>query len=210
MNKSWWFMLAAGFVALSVGRELMRSPGERVAEVDVPKVAQTTYDELSRGAKEHHPELPSGQAMAREANDRASQKLQASSPQARTRIAAAQFLGFYISNTEDIPDICRSEGVDLTPYVAFFKSDHALLFEKATGSLRSEGLDFATFQEMMRKGQPQTRPVLIDSLKELAANTGKSSIREGCLVVATRSREIATAQRISHVNPDVYRVLTSL
>jgi hypothetical protein len=209
MKKFGWIILTVGLLAYSVGKELMRPSSSGLDSVNVPQVADKTMSDLASGAQAHHSELPSAQGMAEEANERASAKMRAVGPGERVRIAAASFLGFYIANADEIPEICRGEGVNISQYVEIFKTEHAQLFDKAKSSLASEGMEYEAYRAAIRRAGPQTRPVLAKSLEELAATVGKSSVRDGCLFVTAHSADVAAAQHIKNVNPDVYRQLAS-
>lgn len=179
-----------------------------------PEAAGTLTQAMNktrRDALAHHSGMPESQAFELEQKAQASKLLESASDANKKPIAAGEFLGFYYPRAMVLPEICQSEGVDISAYVQVFMQENGDVFRIAQKAL-AESNSHATpeqIQGLLAAEKPQIVPLLTQQLRDLAASQHKTSVQDGCRYIAEHGETLARGQIYSTIRPSLYKALTS-
>jgi hypothetical protein len=125
------------------------------------------------------------------------------------KYAAARFFAFYIARTRTEPDVCRSEGVDLTAYVRAFRSMYKAEFARSVEL--TEGSIFAIEQVSsdLLAVREQGGAVARRFLADVASSSNKTTVADGCAYLAAHVAGDAAIESFAEMYPELEPMLMS-
>ena len=170
----------------------------------VAKVA-ATIDELRDQGMQKHPDLPISEATRQEALSRSVATLNAETdPSKRRTTAAANFLGFYIVNTQERARYCREQGVDIAAFVTAFEQGHAKELAAARPIVARTGISEDKLYGML---SAQLRKIVEQDIADIAKSANLSA-QGACEFIATNGVALAAEMHVSKQHPQVFEILS--
>ena len=195
--------LCAALLAFFVVRAVM-SPHATTAEEGKQAVAKTMA-ELQEKAKTHAAGKSQSDATAAAATDMAGQQLANAPAAKRPTLAASQFVGFYYVNTAVMLDVCRGEGVDISQYAAAFRDEHVAEHTRAVSLLEAAGVKEDQITGALAANRPQVNGMIQQTMRDAAAQFGKSTVKDGCTIFADHPVAVAHARKVATMSPGMWK-----
>lgn len=117
--------------------------------------------------------------------------------------AAADFLGFYYVNIQTFVDVCRSEGVDLAPFVRAFQIKHAAQFDRADFVTKGSAFSAAAMSAAGRNNRVQMETNVRHTMLDMAAGMHKTTVAHSCAYVAENAADVVSASYYADRHPSL-------
>ncbi|MFM0143511.1 hypothetical protein [Paraburkholderia sp. RL18-085-BIA-A] len=208
-SKQWAVGLICFIVAFGVVKTYRQhnADGEMTAQGKARATAsmQAMQDEAAR----EHPEKPLGEAMRDAAISRSRATLAAETGAQKADEAAGQFLGYYLANVRARANYCRSQGVDITPFVEAFRQHNATFYEQsrvihARGPYSADALEEMLYRQMGPAMEQAVRATTED-----AAARQNVSVVVVCQSLAASPVEAVDVLDLSRVHPALIQAMAA-
>lgn len=122
--------------------------------------------------------------------------------------AAKSFMSFYTFNRVAYTSVCDKEGVDVSPFVNVFVSEHTALYAKATSILAAHGMQQAEVQARLQATLASSEPDVRQALQENAVHEhAGTTTKDGCRYLAAHGDELAKGLRLEQFHPEIVRAM---
>jgi hypothetical protein len=195
--------LCAGLLAFFVVRAVM-SPHHTTAE-EGSQIVSKTMTELQQKAQANSTGKSKSDATAAAATDMVSRQLASEPAAKRPALAASQFVGFYYVNTAVMLDVCKGEGVDISQYVAAFRNEHVAEHTRAASLVQAAGYSEDQITGALAANRPQVNGMIQQTMRDTAAQFGKSTIKDGCTIFADHPVVVANARKLATMSPGMWK-----
>jgi hypothetical protein len=132
-------------------------------------------------------------------------RLEKAPPQDRPKIAAAQFLGYFLKHTRGYSDYCRQNwGIDLATFVTTFSDAHKTEYARAQKIVTDAGL---SEERIWASNETLLRQSVVQDMTELPGIRGSMA---GCNGLNAGAVALARDFHFAKVFPDAHRALMTL
>ena len=129
-------------------------------------------------------------------------RLESAPPQDRPKIAAAQFLGYFLKHTRGYSEYCRQNwGIDLATFVTSFSDAHKTEYARAQKTITDAGL---SEESVWASNETLLRQSVVQDMTEIPGVRGSMA---GCNGLNAGAATLARDFHFSKVFPDAHRAL---
>jgi flagellar motor protein MotB len=195
--------VCAGLLAFFVVRAAM-TPHTPTAEEGKQAVAKTMA-ELQEKAQARGGHESKSDATAGAATDMATRQLADAPAAKRPALAASPFIGFYYVNSVVMRDVCQAEGVDIGAYVEAFRNEHTAEHARAATLVQAAGFSEDQVTGALAANRGQVQAMIQQTMRDTAAQLGKTTVKEGCTIFAEHPAIVANARKLSTMSPGMWK-----
>lgn len=193
-------------MALALGSVLLLCFGlNACAQSNGPTTIEEEMAQVNKIAVEKYPDLPIEEARLLVARERNQSRMMKHGIDNQQVLAAVSFYTFYRANTSIRSNYCSGVGVDVSPFVAAFRKEHAIELLKADSIFRESGNDF---DEDWRALRTAAEVVMNDSMRQLASQR-QTDAAGACSLFADNPDEVTMLLRYEDMYPEDHKILLS-
>lgn len=203
-GKFLWIVAFIGaFIAV---KEAKRWWFEQQAIEKAGATVEKQAEEMRQKGAEENPNNPS-EGFRQQALKQTGEDLAKNSGEKKADVAAGQFIGYYMVNTQTRYRYCKSLGVDITPFVLAFKADNKVFYEKSRaihsrGPTDPDKIENDLYMQLI----PTFNKVVKDDMEGMAKEY-KVTPKDICTAFNTSGKELAAELTLAKANPALYQAM---
>ena len=168
------------------------------------KNANDELDAIRADVRKNSPDEPEVLAVHEAASKKMAEKINSrGTTKEKQRTAAGSFLGYYLVNYRQRAEYCKGLGVDIKPFINFFKDLHQ---DEYAVAVKAVAASPKNIDELYAGLQSQFVTVIEQDMSYIAKENGVS-LAEACQLIADHADILVPDMHISLTQPVVYQAL---